>query len=196
MKKMRRISLLITLVLCLTIGGVYATWVYSQSDDVADITGAKAITMTEATFTGTYGTYSVDTSKLTMQVDPKEGTAHTTSLVITGDLVITFTPNTYAPNEVKNNGVASTFAFSLSNSAWNYDNKAIMKVDTNKHDITWVKGDNGTFTYTISAETLKTYITLTEFSLDTKADYDAYDRVLTNGQIVVTISDGKSTASN
>lgn len=193
---MKKISLLIALVLCLTISGVYATWVYSQSDDVADITGAKAITMTEATFTGTYGTYSVDTSALSMQVDPKEGTAHVTSLVITGDLTITFTPNTYAPDEVKNNGVASTFAFSLSNSAWNYDNQPIITVDTDKHNIAWAKGGNGIFTYTISAEALADYLTLTEFSLDTKADYDAYDKVLTNGQIVVTVSDGKTTAVN
>ena len=43
--------------------------------------------MTEATFTGTDGTYSVDTSNLTMVVDPKEGTTHTTSLKIEGNLV-------------------------------------------------------------------------------------------------------------
>ena len=192
---MKKISLLIALVLCLTISGVYATWVYSQSDDVADITGAKAITMTEATFTGTYGTYSVDSSNLTMVVDPKEGTTHTTSLVIEGDLVIRFTPNTYAPAEVKTNGVASTFAFSLSNAAWNYDNTPITTVDTAKHDITWVPANDGTFTYTISAQNLANYVTLTEFTLDTKADYDAYDRVLTNGQLVVTISDGKNAST-
>lgn len=192
---MKKISLLIALVLCLTISGVYATWVYSQSDDVADITGAKAITMTEATFTGTYGTYSVDSSNLTMVIDPKEGTTHTTSLVIEGDLVIRFTPNTYAPAEVKTNGVASTFAFSLSNAAWNYDNTPIMTVDTAKHDITWVPASDGTFTYTISAQNLANYVTLTEFTLDTKADYDAYDRVLTNGQLVVTISDGKNAST-
>lgn len=192
---MKKISLLIALVLCLTISGVYATWVYSQSDDVADITGAKAITMTEATFTGTYGTYSVDSSNLTMVVDPKEGTAHTTSLVIEGDLVIRFTPNTYAPDEVKTKGVASTFAFSLSNAAWNYDNTPIMTVDTAKHDITWVPANDGTFTYTISAQNLANYVTLTEFTLDTKVDYDAYDRVLTNGQLVITISDGKNAST-
>ena len=192
---MKKISLLIALVLCLTISGVYATWVYSQSDDVADITGAKAITMTEATFTGTYGTYSVDSSNLTMVVDPKEGTAHTTSLVIEGDLVIRFTPNTYAPDEVKTSGVASTFAFSLSNAAWNYDNTPIMTIDTDKHNITWVPANDGTFTYTISAQNLANYVFLTEFTLDTKADYDAYDRVLTNGQLVVTISDGKNAST-
>ena len=193
---MKKISLLIILVLCVTIGGVYATWVYSQSDDVADITGAKAVTMTEATFTGTYGTYTVDTSGLTMVVDPKEGTAHTTALKITGSLIINFTPNVHAPEQVKLNAIPSTFTFSLSNSDWKYAGQDIMTIDTEKHDITWGEpGENGVFSYEISASTLASYITLTEFVLDTKADYDAYDLVLTNGQIVVSISDGKSTTN-
>ena len=183
------------LALCITIGGVYATWVYSQSDDVADITGAKAVTMTEATFTGTYGTYSVDTTGLTMVVDPKENTTHTTALKIDGDLVIKFTPNTYAPTEVKTNGVPSTFAFSLSNSDWKYEGLDIMTIDTAKHDITWTPDGAGAFTYTIPADDLAGYITFTEFNLDTKADYDAYDLVLTNGQIVVSVSDGKNAST-
>lgn len=192
---MKKLSVLIALILCVTIGGVYATWVYSQSDDVADITGAKAITMTEATFTGTYGTYHVDTSNLTMVVDPKEGTTHTTDLKIEGNLVISFTPNTYAPEEIKNGGVPSTFAFSLSNADWKYNGENILTVDTNKHNITWVPDGDGAFTFTISAAELDNYITLTEFTLDTKAEYDAYDAVLTNGQIVISISDGKNAST-
>lgn len=192
---MKKLSILIALVLCVTIGGVYATWVYSQSDDVADITGAKAITMTEATFTGTYGTYHVDTTGLTMQVDPKEGTTHTTALKISGNLVINFTPNTYAPVEVKENGVPSTFAFSLSNPNWKYNGSSIITVDTNKHNIVWTPDGSGAFTFTITAAELANYITLTEFTLDTKVEYDDYDAVLTNGQIVVSVSDGKNAST-
>jgi len=183
------------LALCITIGGVYATWVYSQSDDVADITGATAVTMTEATFTGTYGTYNVDTNGLTMVVDPKEGTTHTTALKIDGDLVIKFTPNTYAPADVKTGGVPSTFAFSLSNANWQYDGQNIMTVATEKHNIVWTPDGAGAFTYTIPAADLANYISLTEFTLDTKAEYDAYDLVLTNGQIVVSVSDGKNAST-
>lgn len=192
---MKKLSILIALILCITIGGVYATWVYSQSDDVADITGAKAITMTEATFTGTYGTYHVNTSELSMVVDPKEGTTHNTALKISGNLVISFTPNTYAPEDVKNGGVPSTFAFSLSNANWKYNGRDIMRVDTEKHNITWAPDGSGAFTFTITAAELANYITLTEFTLDTKVDYDAYDAVLTNGQIVVSISDGKNAST-
>lgn len=108
---MKKISLLISLVLCVTIGSVYATWVYTQTDDVADINHSTPVNLTEATFEGTYGTYSVDASGLTLTVDPKAGTTHVTSLKITGDLKIHFTPSQYAPVEVKENGVDSTFQF-------------------------------------------------------------------------------------
>ena len=192
---MKKLSLIIALALCITITGVYATWVYSQSDDVADITGAKTVTMTEATFSGTYGTYHVDTSNLSMVVDPKEGTTHVTALKITGEVVISFEPQAYAPDEVKTGGVPSTFAFSLSNADWKYNSEYIMTIDTNKHDITWTPDGSGKLTYTIDAATLASYITLTEFTLDTKADYDAYDAVLTQGQIVISISDGKNAST-
>lgn len=193
---MKKFSLLIALALLLTVSGVYATWVYSQSDDVADITGAKAITMTEATFTGTYGTFAVDSSSVSLLVDPKGATGsdlHTTALYITGDVIITFTPNSYAPDSVKRNGVPATFQFGLSNDNWTYETRKILTVDTAKHDISWgTPGADGVFTYTISAAALADYLTLTEFLLDTKADYDAYDKVLTNGQVTLAISDGKN----
>lgn len=190
---MKKFSLLIAIAMLLSIGGVYATWVYSQSSDVADITGAKAITLTEATFTGTYGTYAVDTSGLSMLVDPKEGTAHTTALKIEGNLVITFTPNTYAPDEVKANGVPTTYKFGLSNPSWQYDGQPIMTLGHSgeAHDIMWTK-EGDIFKYTINAASLAEHLLLIEFTLDTKADYDAYDSVLTTGQVTISISDGIS----
>ena len=139
---MKRFGLLITLALAITIGGVYATWVYSQTNDVADITGAKAIQLTGATFEGSYGTYNIDVSGVSLTVDPKPGTAHTTSLLVDGDVKITFTPSTYSPVEVKNNGVETKYYFTLSNSNWTYDDgageKSIIAINhpDEKHDIT------------------------------------------------------------
>ena len=70
-----------------------------------------------------------------------------------------------------------------------------MTVDTEKHNIVWTPDGAGAFTYTIPAADLANYIRLTEFTLDTKAEYDAYDLVLTNGQIVVSVSDGKNAST-
>ncbi len=189
---MKKISLLIALCLLVSVGGVYATWVYSQSDDVADITNARAITMTEATFEGTYGTFSTDASALTLKVDPKQGTSHTTALYITGEIVIKFTPATHAPAEVKTNGVPTTYTFGVSNPDWKYGTESIITVDTTSFDVVWVDDGSGVLTHTVTAEELANILTLTEFDLDTKADYDAYDLVLTQGQITLTVSDGKT----
>lgn len=192
---MKKIGILIALALCLTISGVYATWVYSNSDDVTDITAAKAITMTDATFEGTYGTYHINADSLIMKIDPKAGTTHTTSLQVTGEIIITFTPATYAPADVKTGGVPTTYQFGLSNDTWTYDSQSIMSVDTVKKDVVWTSAGDGTLTCTINAATIANALTLTEFVLDTKAEYDAYDRALTNGQITLAVSDGKNAST-
>ena len=196
---MKKVSLLIALALIVTIGGVYATWTYTQSTDIADEAVHKSLNLTKVTYEGTYGTYEINTTNLSMLIDPKDGTVHTTALKITGELVISFTPATYAPEEIKQNAVASTFAFTLSNDNWTYDDdttdaevaKPIVTLEhTGTHDISWTREADGTFTYTMDATTLAGHITLTEFTLDTKADYDAYNTELAKGQIVITVSDG------
>ena len=98
---MKKLGLLIAMILCVTIGGVYASWTYTQSTDVADETVNMAMNLTDVKYSGSYGTYTVDASKVSMTIDPKPGTQHITALTITGDLVITFTPNSVAPNEIK-----------------------------------------------------------------------------------------------
>ena len=191
---MKKLSMLIALALCITIGGVYATWIYTNSDDVADVIETKALTMTNVSYDGSYGTYDVDSTDLTMKVDPLNGTTHTTGLLMTGTLTITFTPNQYAPAEILESGVASTFALKLPNANWKYNDQQIVTVDTTAQDITWVKEANGTFTCTVSAGTLEPLITLTPIVLDTKAEYDAYGTVLGTGSIELVVSDGKTVA--
>ena len=191
---MRKLSLLIALCMLLTIGGVYATWTYTQSTDVMDESINMSMNLTNVTSVGTYGTYEIDQTGLSLTIDPKLGTTHTTALFITGDLVIKFTPNAYAPVEVKENGVASTFAFSLANANWQYEGRDIITFKhTGNHNITWTKQSDGSFICTISADALAGHLILTEFTLDTKSDYDAYNIVLGQGTIVFTVSDGQTT---
>ena len=188
---MKKLSLLIALCMLLTIGGVYATWTYTQNTDVADEAVHKAINLTGVEYSGSYGTYSVNTDNLKMTIDPKANTTHTTALYIEGYVVITFTPNSVAPADIKEHGVESTYALTLSNSDWKYENDYILTLKhTEAHDITWVDNGDGTFSYTISADDLAGHMTLTEFELDTKVKYDAYNTELAKGQIVITVSDG------
>ncbi len=195
---MKKLSLFLALAMLLTVGGVYAVWTYTQSTDVMDITTSSVIDMTAATSIGTYGQYDFD-NKLVMTVDPKEGTTHTTSLILEGTITITFTPNTFAPTEVKENGITSYFSHDLAVAPWQYDGKDIITLDNDAHTIgtvnsneerKWTKNADGTFTYVIQAEDLAEHMILTEFVLDTKTEYDAYDDALAAGQIRFHISDG------
>ena len=191
---MKKFSLLILLVLCVTIGGVYATWTYTQNTDVADEQVHMTLNLTDVAYAGSYGTYKIDTTGLTLAIDPKEGTTHDTALYITGQIVITFSPNSVAPEDIKENAVPSTFQFTLTNSNWLYEGEKIIKLAHNEKEvIDWGQPDEkGVFTFVITAEELANHLTLTEFTLDTKAKYDAFNAALGQGQITITVSDGKT----
>lgn len=192
---MKKLSLLIALCMLLTISGVYATWTYTQNTDVADEAVNMNMNLTDVAYSGSYGTYKVDTSSLKLAIDPKAGTTHTTALYIEGNIVVTFTPNSVAPVEIKQNGLDTTYTLSLSNPNWKYNSQNIVTLNhAEAHDIEWVKQADGTFTYTISAADLAGHISLAEIVLDTKVAYDAYNTVLGQGAIVISVSDG-TTAS-
>ena len=193
---MKKLGILIALILCVTIGGVYATWTYTQNTDVADETINMTMNLTDVAYSGSYGTYKINTDSLKLNIDPKEGSTHTTALYIDGEIIITFTPNSVAPEFVKENGVDSTFKFGLTNTNWTYDDgdgakTLITLAHEGAETITWGEpDDNGVFTYIITAKALAEHITLAEFNLDTKVKYDEFNTVLGNGQITITVSDG------
>ena len=197
---MKKLSLLVALALLITVGGVYATWTYTQTTDVADESVGMAMNLTGVAYAGSYGAYEINRDNLKLTIDPKTGTSHTTSLKIEGELKVTFTPATFAPAAIKENGVPSTFSFSLSNDNWKYDDGEgedfiVTLKHTDDHDIEWTPNGDGTFSFTLNATQLAEHIELSEFELDTKSDYDSFTEALRGGQIVFSVSDGDTTGA-
>lgn len=198
MKLMKKLSALIALCLCLTVGGVYATWTYTQNVDVADPHTHFDIGLTGVAFADSYGTFDIDKSGLSIVVDPVSEGSHIAAIKITGQLVLKFTPNSHAPSEIKANGVPNSKFYLGTNvdvANWKYSGQQIFNVDTAQKDITWGTPDsNGVFTYVINANELASFITFANtFVLDTKGDYDAFGTALSAGQIGITVTDGLST---
>ena len=196
---MKKLSLLIALCMLLTIGGVYATWTYTQTTDVADESVGAAMNLTGVAYAGSYGTYEINKDTLALTIDPKPGTSHTTSLQVAGEIVVTFTPSLVAPSNIKEGGVPTTFSFELSNNSWTFDDghgegsKNIIALNhTGEHNVVWVPQSNGTFTFTLSAADIAEHLSLTEFELDTKTLYDEYTVALRGGQIVFAVTDGST----
>ncbi|MBQ2819901.1 MAG: hypothetical protein IJF14_05945 [Clostridia bacterium] len=119
---MKKLSLLIALLICVTIGGVYATWTYtSASADIVDGTKEVVIELAGATTTGAAGEFTVTSNlKLTLdQITLSNGSTNHEAQLVYGttdsspmNITITFTPSGNASDEVKNNGVRAELYFS------------------------------------------------------------------------------------
>ena len=196
---MKKFALLIALALCVTVGGVYATWYYtSENAGVTSVDSFVKIEMGAVDDSiGSVGIFGY-TDSVEIVVEPKEGTSHTTDLVITGELTFTFTPDAAASADVKANAIPATFYFDISAASWQYDGRDIFTFDSSeKHDIVWTDTDgDGTFTFTLSAADLAEHIQINAFELDTKADYDAFKAILRNGTKIKFYIEEKVVASN
>lgn len=180
--------------LCVTIGGVYATWSYAGTNDIADAFAEAKVTITDAELVGANGTYVVD-SNLVLTVD-QANEDHEAELVFSSNngeaifLKVTFTPSENAPQDVKDNGVLSELYFGTTvpmqyrmdaegnfsktgtpTDIFKFSNVANGSLD---NTFTWTKvGD--VFTYTLDEAALKDAIQLSRtFVLDTKQEHDVF----------------------
>ena len=130
---MKRFSMFIAFLLCLTLTGVYATWLYAGvNTDIADVEQIMQVAMEDYDFEGAAGTFFV-TSNMTVKVDQDTNyTDHRAKLVYsTTDsaepyLQIVFEPHDNASDDVKTNAVNAELYFALSS-----DMK--FKIDGNGH---------------------------------------------------------------
>lgn len=192
---MKKLSVLVALLLCVTIGGVYATWSYAGTNDIADAFAEAKVTITDAELVGANGVYVVD-SNLVLTVD-QANEDHEAKLVFAsnnGDpifLKVTFTPSANAPQDVKDNGVLSELYFgttvpmqyrmdaegNFSKTGTPTDIFTFSNVANGELDNTfeWHAEDDGTFTYTLDEDDLKDAIQLSRtFVLDTKQEHDVF----------------------
>ena len=209
---MKKLSVLIALMLCVTIGGVYATWSYAGTNDIADAYAEAKITIADAELTGANGTYKVE-SNLVLTVDQKNDD-HEAELVFASNnsdpifLKVTFTPAANAPQTIKDSAVPSELYFTTTT-----DMEYKMDADGNysatgtptkiltfsnpadnvfNANVTWTP-EAGAFTYTLDETALKSMISLSQtFVLDLKSEHDAFREAL-NGNILVRVTDGEVT---
>ena len=224
---MKKLSVLIASLLCVTIGGVYATWYYATSNNVGDKHQHIGLELTADTLQGGYGSYMVET-KVGMWIDPKSNDSYEAALyfgsadasgVVTpaqpddAAIVITYTPDDYVPDDVDNFGLTTYWSLSwkkgdLTNLAgWKYGTTPIFsEINTttvatispsNGTGAKWNKESDGTFTYTITVETLADMIKLTEgITLDTITKYNEFQADLSGGTIGINVNDGVADTTN
>ena len=191
---MKKLSLLIALILCVTVGGVYANWVYSGSTDVLDQTKVKSINLTDITEQGEYGTYTLNADSLLIKID-QANENYEAKLVVEGSVTVTFKPGANVSPSVKENGVPTTLTIN-SDDAWTYNGQTFLSINTQKNviNIDWGTADaTGTFTVIIDGATIAEALNFdgTKVVLDSKIKYnDFLNNALKNKDISLVLSDG------
>ena len=194
---MKRIALLIALALIVSVGGVYATWVYSDgAADQRDLSIENALTITGTADGGKKGVISI-TDTLVLTIDDNNGThnpgwdADITGAEA-GTLSILFTPNTGAPTTV--------FEYYLTITNYTYSGGSIFNVGEDKSNA--IDGQQviyGTFTYTngdpnatqtFTCADIQNALGLnTSLKLDALSEYTEYKTALDNVKLTLTVQE-------
>ena len=180
---MKKLSVFISMALCLVIGGVYAAWAYPNETTTVETTKSLygVPTITTDTTSGAKGVFDVDPSNLKITIDDANND-YIAEVSMTGYLTVTFTPAAGADESVKANGLPFTYRFSTGLqpgfSSWTYEDTPIFSVDTistvsytsivgtaeevtagTANTIKQEVGENHyIYTYTITADQLNPYI--------------------------------------
>lgn len=172
---MKKLTLLLALIVCVTVGSVYAAWIYTGTSLDA-INPGLTHGMTTATTDAKIGTLAVVDNGITIEIDQATATDYHANLLISGSITVSFTPNLGAPEEVVNNAVPAQMTILVTNPQ-SYDETPIYKLNTpSSVDLVWEKQTDGSFLATVSASQIDAILDLGgEFVLDTHAKYQAFD---------------------
>ena len=191
---MKKLSLLIALCMLLTIGGVYATWIYSGNQIDAQTTPFVS-KMGGLDHEGNSGSYTFVDNSLEFAVEPDtQDTKITTIVWSAGTVQLVFTPKGDINDTMLEKALSATLTVELaSSSAGEYKGQTIYTVDSNfKVELTsasWTSHNDGEYyTYTINAATVENAITIGEFHLPSEDDYNEFKTAIQDVKFRVKVS--------
>ena len=170
----KRVGLLAALALCITVGGVYATWNYADTTGYVDRETVSIGLTPIGSVTGE--SLEITSNTLSFLIDDTDGNHKGDTVVATGSLTVTYhavannfeTVNIYCNVEIDGQYFTTTLATN--------ELTETITLDGTQKDHTW----------TISAADLEITLGNTIVDLPTKADYDSFS--ITGNQIRVELT--------
>ena len=199
---MKKLSVLIAMILCVTIGGVYAAWTYSSA--TAEITGSSSVglNLSAATQAGAAGSFAVTENVASLEISETSTTdktavldvRYTTETDAGVKISIEFVPAATANDTLKAKGV-TTYVYIGTNdnititdkdlnevALFNFEhgkdnaiviNEALAEGQQAEEGKYYWEDNGGTFICTIELS-LTDFVSLANFSLDNINDYEAF----------------------
>ena len=193
-KSIRRLTVAIAMALVLTVGGVYATFVYAQNTPDAKTNAFQSNVIGNVDTTEKKGEITLGTNTLQLTVDSgdtsKSATKnHTVLSSLTGSVTAEFTPAENADEDVQDNGIAWKITITIGGTnAYDDGNGSKAILASTATDIVLNSGAKSK-TVTVDANFVKDYITVTDFYLKTAAKYSEYKTAFEATTITITFSE-------
>ena len=179
---MKKLSMLIAMILCVTIGGVYAAWVYPNANATVDKDVSVGVGLNVES-SGAIGSFTVHFDGTPFAVEPIDMTDTTSpnyykaQFVATGDIILEFTP--YANAAVDSLTVYIYVKNAALIEGLQHQNKQIFEIGCdsieNAIELTLTKDSEGKFRTVISDDLVAKITMANEFILKTKPEYEAFE---------------------
>ena len=177
---MKKFGILIALCVLLTVGGVYATWIYSGNQIDAQ-TEPFVSKMGGLDHEGNSGSYSFTNNSLDFAVEPDTQETKITTIVWgTGSMQLVLTPKTDINDAMLQKALNATITVELASStAGEYKGETVYTIDPN-FAVTltaddWTSHNDGEYyTHAITADEIEDAITIGNFHLPSEDDYNEF----------------------
>ncbi len=180
--------------LTLTIGGVYATWQYATGA-VENVTTTNTVTIEALGDATPKGEIKVESNTLTLSLDQTDTANYTAKLVYSGEIVVSYTPDTTHGSEADTINLLCTISYSEGTHDFAYDTgvTALFTVNTATLEQNNVGGSTQ---WTITAADFVNCITLSNVELSTLTKYNEFkDEVIDKGQPTFTLTFSEKTSA-
>ena len=104
---MKKLSMVMAAAMCLTVGGVYATWTYSQGTATYS-TKTTYVTLVDAATETAKGKIHIDATGVTIAIDQADDQYHGKLVFSTNHFAVSFVPTVGADGDVAKDGIKLT----------------------------------------------------------------------------------------
>ena len=180
---MKRFAVLMALILCVTIGGVFANWIYTEGA-TASVQDNVTFGMSAATSNTARGTFTVGNNNLTLHIDQAGQKDYKAVLQVSGAVEFTFKPSEdYNMQGFKATfelytAVANILEYTYDGEAYAVDgegksNAILSTFDVRPQTLTFTDGDgDGVYTASVTGEQIAQLMQLNDFELPTYAAWE------------------------
>ena len=172
--KTRSLCIIFAFAICITIGGVYAAWLYAETPLTAVHGHIGSFGIADASINNAKGTIAVSAAGAHLSIDQSAPNDYTAKLVADGTITVTFTPTqVFADSNQSLDEIVMKYKLVTTNTTpldfVIIDSTTLFdKFDTTTEtDITLTKDGSGNYVGTLDASALLNLIEINEFKLET-----------------------------